>query len=260
LRQIKIPLPPLTEQKRIAAILDKADSLRRKNQQAIQLADKFLRAVFLDMFGDPVTNPKGWKVKTIEELVKPEKYSIKRGPFGGALKKEIFVESGYLVYEQYHALNNDFSFKRYFIDESKFHELKAFEVKPGDIIVSCSGVYLGKLAIVPKDARKGIINQALLKLSLNSTEMLNEVFLAIFTDTNFRNKFFGEQRGSGIPNFPPMSVFKEVGFICPPIELQNKYLDIINKASKIKSKVFVDENRSSKLFESLSQKAFAGKL
>ena len=59
---IEIPLPPLAEQKRIAAILDKADAIRRKRQQAIQLADDFLRAVFLDMFGDPVTNPKGWEL------------------------------------------------------------------------------------------------------------------------------------------------------------------------------------------------------
>lgn len=58
--EFEIPLPPLLEQKRIAAILDKADAIRRKRQQAIQLADDFLRAVFLDMFGDPVTNPKGW--------------------------------------------------------------------------------------------------------------------------------------------------------------------------------------------------------
>ncbi|EWC41666.1 restriction endonuclease subunit S [Stutzerimonas stutzeri] len=60
LEAVEIPLPPLPEQKRIAAILDKADAIRRKRQQAIQLADDFLRAVFLDMFGDPVTNPKGW--------------------------------------------------------------------------------------------------------------------------------------------------------------------------------------------------------
>jgi type I restriction enzyme S subunit len=66
---LKIPLPPLAEQKRIAAILDKADAIRRKRQQAIQLADEFLRSVFLDMFGDPVTNPKGFPVGTIRELV-----------------------------------------------------------------------------------------------------------------------------------------------------------------------------------------------
>ena len=63
-----IPLPPLPEQKRIAAILDKADQLRQKRQQAITLADDFLRSVFLDMFGDPVTNPKGWEVGPITEL------------------------------------------------------------------------------------------------------------------------------------------------------------------------------------------------
>ena len=61
----EIPLPPLPEQKRIAAILDKADAIRRKRRQAIKLADDFLRATFLDMFGDPVTNPKGWEVKEL---------------------------------------------------------------------------------------------------------------------------------------------------------------------------------------------------
>ena len=64
----EIEFPTLDEQKRIAAILDKADSLRRKRQQAIRLADDFLRAVFLDMFGDPVTNPKGWPVKKLAEV------------------------------------------------------------------------------------------------------------------------------------------------------------------------------------------------
>ena len=69
LENFPIPLPPLPEQKRIAAILDKADAIRRKRQQAIQLADEFLRATFLDMFGDPVTNPKGWEVQPLENLV-----------------------------------------------------------------------------------------------------------------------------------------------------------------------------------------------
>jgi len=63
-----IPLPPLKEQKRIAAILDKADVIRRKRQQAIKLADDFLRSVFLEMFGDPVTNPKGWEVKKFGDV------------------------------------------------------------------------------------------------------------------------------------------------------------------------------------------------
>lgn len=69
LKGLEIPLPPLSEQKRIAAILDKADAIRRKRQQAIQLADDFLRAVFLDMFGDPATNPKGWPVFEMSDVI-----------------------------------------------------------------------------------------------------------------------------------------------------------------------------------------------
>jgi len=74
IKELEIPLPPLTEQKRIAAILDKADSLRRKNQQAIQLADQFLRAVFLDMFGDPMTNPKEFPQGIIRDLTESANY------------------------------------------------------------------------------------------------------------------------------------------------------------------------------------------
>src|SRR5690606_10427539 len=69
LYQTKIPLPPLEEQKRIAAILDKAEAIRRKRQQAIKLADDFLRSVFLEMFGDPVTNPKGWEVDLLKNQI-----------------------------------------------------------------------------------------------------------------------------------------------------------------------------------------------
>ncbi|MDQ8940660.1 restriction endonuclease subunit S [Acinetobacter baumannii] len=206
LSEVKIPLPPLAEQRRIASILDQADELRQKRQQVIEKLDQLLQATFIDMFGDPVSNPKGWDKLTIEKMLNNEKYSLKRGPFGGALKKEIFVESGYLVYEQYHALNNDFSFQRYFIDEDKYKELKAFDVKPKDIIVSCSGVNLGKLAEVPEGSPAGIINQALLKISLNQSIILNDVFIDIFMHPSFKKAFYGDFRGAAIPNFPPMSV------------------------------------------------------
>lgn len=67
LSKLPIPLPPLAEQKRIAAILDKADEIRRKREKAIELTDSFLRSVFLEMFGDPVTNPKGWGVSRVDQ-------------------------------------------------------------------------------------------------------------------------------------------------------------------------------------------------
>ena len=68
LKRERVPLPPLPEQKRIAAILDKADEIRRKRQEAIRLTEELLRSAFLEMFGDPVTNPKGWEVRRLGEV------------------------------------------------------------------------------------------------------------------------------------------------------------------------------------------------
>jgi type I restriction enzyme, S subunit len=178
---------------------------------------------------------------------------------GGALKKEIFVKTGYLVYEQYHALNNDFSFGRYYIDVEKYNELIGFKVEPDDIIISCSGVYLGKLAIIPKGAKEGIINQALLKLTLDQNIYKNDFFVKVFSQENFKEKYFDSNRGAAIPNFPPMSAFKEFRFISPPIELQNKYLSIIKNLQSHLSVMNKCDN-SNNLFNSLIQKAFKGEL
>lgn len=260
IRKIEIPLPSLNTQQKIAAILDKADELRQYNNELIAKYNALTQSLFLDMFGDPVKNEKGWETKTIEELTKKEKGSIKRGPFGGALKKEIFVDKGYLVYEQFHALNNDFSMARYFISEEKFNELKGFEVKPGDIIISCSGVYLGKLAIVPQDAKKGIINQALLKVTLDEKIMRNDFFIFHFTHKNFREKYFDANRGAGIPNFPPMSDFKKFPFISPSIELQTQFAERVQLIEIQKKQAQEALAKSDALFQGLLQQAFKGEL
>jgi type I restriction enzyme S subunit len=260
LQRIEIPLPNLATQQRIAAILDQADAIIQNNRAIVQKYDALTQSLFLDMFGDPVKNEKGWETKTIEQLVSKNKNSIKRGPFGGALKKEIFVEEGYLVYEQYHALNNDFSMERYFIDDKKFEELKGFEVKPKDIIISCSGVYLGKLAIVPKNAKKGIINQALLKVTIDESIMTNDFFVFHFSHKNFREKYFDANRGAGIPNFPPMSEFKKFPFIAPPIELQNQFAERVAMIEAQKQQAQLELAKSEELFQSLLQRAFKGEL
>ncbi len=259
-KKLKIPLPPLDQQKKMAAILDAADAYKQKTKTLIEKYYELTQSLFLDMFGDPVTNPMGWETQSIVELVKDEKYSLKRGPFGGALKKEIFVEEGYLVYEQFHALNNDFSMARYFIDEEKYNELIGFAVKPKDIIISCSGVYLGKLAIIPDKAKEGIINQALLKLTLDQSKMRNDFFVFHFTQENFKKTYFDSNRGAGIPNFPPMKVFKQFPFITPPIELQNQFADRVKAIEAQKAQAQASLAQAEDLFNSLLQRAFKGEM
>jgi len=260
LAEIEIPLPLLDDQIRIAHLLGKVEGLIAQRKQHLQHFDDLLKSVFLEMFGDPVRNEKGWATKTLPQLALPGKNSLKRGPFGGALKKEIFVETGYLVYEQNHALNNDYSFARYFVTEEKFEELIDFKVSPGDILISCSGVYLGKLSIVPAGAKPGIINQALLKVSLDPQKVVLRFFVHVFGSPQFKGKYFPSNRGGAIPNLPPMSVMKEIPFILPPIELQQQFTDLFEKVEGLKFRYQQSLTDLEALYGTLSQQALKGDL
>lgn len=195
-------------------------------------------------------------MKTLLEIVNDDKNSIKRGPFGGALKKEDFVEDGYLVYEQRHAIHNDFEYAKYYINQEKYEDMIGFKVIPGDLIISCSGVTLGRIAEVPEGAKEGIINQALLKLSLNPHIMMNTFFIQQFRGEEIQNILFGFSRGSGIPNMPSMSEVKAVKFICPPLELQKEYCDFVHQVDKSKVAVQKALDETKLLFDSLMQKYF----
>lgn len=256
----KIFLPPFPDQKRIVEILDKAEALREKRKQTIKLLDEFLRSTFLDMFGDPAFNKDRWKQLTLPQFISKNKYAIKRGPFGGSLKKEIFVKDGYLVYEQTHAIHNDFSFARYYITEEKYKELEMFKVVPGDLIISCSGVTLGRIAEIPPNAKPGIINQALLKITLDNQKVNNTYFIFLFKNRRFQDILFGVSRGSGIPNFPPISTIKNIKFPIPQIELQNKFAKIVEQVEETKAKMEQSLDEMDNLFNSLMQRAFKGEL
>ena len=183
-----------------------------------------------------------YELKTLPEIVNEDKNAIKRGPFGGALKKDDFVENGYLVYEQRHAIHNDFDYAKYYITQKKYDDMIGFKIVPGDLIISCSGVTLGRIAEVPKGAKEGIINQALLKLSLNQQIMLNTFFIHQFRGEEIQEILFGFSRGSGIPNMPSMSEVKSVKFICPPLELQKEYCDFVQQVDKSKFHCFHQKN------------------
>jgi len=144
---------------------------------------------------------------------------LKRGPFGGDLKKAFFVGQGIPVYEQYHAINNDFENNRYFIDEDRYKLLKACNVGPGDYIVSCSGT-MGKIARLPKNASHGIINQALLRIRINEEIIGHNYFIQFFKSSLFRKKILKDSRGSGMQNMAGIREIKPVKLNLPPLPIQ----------------------------------------
>ncbi|WP_024297758.1 restriction endonuclease subunit S [Methylomicrobium lacus] len=255
----EIPLPPLPEQKRIAAILDKADSLRRKNQQAIQLADKFLRAVFLDMFGDPVTNPKGFKPRLLKEFYFDENTGTKCGPFGSALKKEEYVESGIPVWNMDNInLSGKFIDKpNLWITEAKFEELEPYSIKPGDVIISRAGT-VGKMGVVRSKHSKSIISTNLIRVRFGC-ELLPEYFVSLMTYCKTR---FGRLKTGPDGSFTHMNtgILDNLEFPYPPVSIQSDYLLVRNKLLDTLKKAGYSEKLSNDAFGAISQKAFAGEL
>ncbi len=184
-----------------------------------------------------------------------------RGPFGGSLKKNIFKPDGYAVYEQQHAIYDQFEDVRYFIDENKFNEMKRFELNPGDLIMSCSGT-MGKVAIVPNSIKKGIINQALLKISPGKG--VSNVFLKLWMQSkSFQNSLKEYSGGAAIQNVASVSILKNIEIPLPPLPEQQRIVSILDKAfaaiDKAKANAAQNLKNAKELFESYLQSIFENK-
>lgn len=218
-------LPPLTEQQRIVAILDEAfDGITaakfnaEKNlQNSRSLFESYLQSIFTQ-------RGKAWEDVPLGDLC-----GFVRGPFGGSLKKSVFVADGYAVYEQQHAIYNQFDDIRYFVAEDKFKEMKRFELFPHDLIMSCSGT-MGRVAIVPEGIKRGIINQALLKLT--PTAKISGPFLKFWTESEaFQDALRECSGGAAIQNVASVKTLKDIRVPLPSIREQER---VVNKLSDLR--------------------------
>lgn len=185
-----------------------------------------------------------------------------RGPFGGTLKKSCFKPKGIAVYEQQHAIYDQFEEIRYFIDEKKFSEMQRFEVAPGDLIMSCSGT-MGKVAIVPDNVRKGVINQALLKLSPNKNLLAR--FLKLWMGSlSFQDQLAKHSLGAAIKNVASVKTLKEIDVPLPPVSEQKHIivkLDALSSETKKLEAIYQQKlNDLEELKKSVLKKAFNGEL
>ena len=170
LKKMKFLITDLSSQNTIVSILDNIDDqIRNKKDQLIEY-DQLIKSRFVEMFGVITQKENGF---TLGDVC----LNMVRGPFGSSLKKEFFVPEGpktYKVYEQKHAINKNADIGDYYISNQKFDELRRFEVKPGDIIMSCSGTIAHSLST--ENAKPGLINQALLKFELDES-LINVIFI-----------------------------------------------------------------------------------
>ena len=247
----EIPLPPLAEQKRIAAILDKADAIRQKRQQAIALADQFLRSVFLDMFGDPVTNPKGWDVRLFGDISNSQlgKMLSQKSKGGNSPKK--YLRNANIRWRHFDL--ND-------LLEMDFNpnELLKFKLEKGDLLV-CEGGEIGRCAIWNEQINDCYYQKALHRVRPN-LELVTSIYLQEYLYSMSLKNAFSETISEVTFSHLTSEKIKLLRVPVPPLELQKKFNDIYDKTLLIKESKYQRQFESQYLYEALAQKAFSGQL
>lgn len=174
-----------------------------------------------------VNIPEKWCARQLQDICIPG--GLVRGPFGGSLKKEMFQSSGKKVYEQRNAIYKSINIGNYYITDEKYKELIRFSVLPGDFIVSCSGT-IGKIFRISQNAPQGVINQALLKITLDQSICNPEYFYKYFEWNKFQNTITDDTQGGAMKNLVGMDKFKKTEITMPQdVSEQEEIARILSK-------------------------------
>ena len=250
--KLKIPLPPLPIQQKIAEVLDRADALRQRNRQIMRRYDQLAQSVFLDMFGDPVKNPKGWDKGTIRDLLKEAKYgtSSKSSDNG----KFPYLRMNNITYGGYWDLK-----KLKYLDLNE-QEQEKYLVKKGDLLFNRtnSKKLVGKTAVWSIDSRFAIAGY-LIRCRTNSNA--NPYYIWGFLNSKY-GKLILENMCKNIVGMANINAqeLQDIKILIPPIDFQNRFAGIIQRIEDYKQKQQLELNKSEELFQSLLQRAFKGEL
>lgn len=169
--------------------------------------------------------PKGWEWCRLGDIG-----VYKKGPFGSTITKSMFVPKSnetIKIYEQKNAIQKDWTLGEYYVTKEYFEEkLKGFEVFEGDIIVSCAGT-IGETYIMPKGIEKGVINQALMKMTM--FDGINVDYFLMYFESILKSTANESSKGSAMKNIPPFDIFKKMLFALPPLEEQKRIVDKVNE-------------------------------
>lgn len=257
LKEEPVWIPALSDQRRIAVQLDQADRLRRTRRYTLELTDSFLPAAFLEVFGEPVGRNAKWGIQRLEELCE-EPNGIKAGPFGSSLKKEFYAKSGIRIYGQEQVIAGDFSIGDYYISEEMFSDFEAYEVRPGDVLISLVGTF-GKVIVVPDKIERGIINPRLLKLSPKK-DQIDSTFLAKLIEHPATQYELLRMSHGGTMGILNAGLLRDLRIIVPPQPLQKKLVSIVTRHEHLRSIQHESLRQADHLFQSLLHEAFSPQL
>lgn len=246
---LRIPLPPLDEQKRIAAVLDAADALRAKRRAALAKLDTLLQSVFLEMFGDPVTNPMGWPSMTLEEL-------LSGGPQNGLYRPSSDYGSGTPIVRINSFYDGQITglsdLKRVRID----HDVEQrYALRQDDILINRvnSREFLGKSAIVPPLVEPTVFESNMMRISINR-EIAHPGYVVAFLQQGFvKHQILRKSRDAVNQSSINQGDAKSLEIRVPPLDLQVQYIKRVEQLSNVNLINWRQLSQLDDLFSSLQQ-------
>ena len=259
LKRLDILLPPLPQQEKIVKVLDNSSSLVEQQKQLIKKYDVFLKSKFIEMFGDPITNPMGWEVVELGKIIDVLTDYHANGSY------EILKQHVELLDKKNYALmvrttdleNNNFKDGVKYIDENAYNFLEKTKVFGDEIIMNKIGS-AGNIFLMPKlntPVSLGM-NQFLIRLK----KITNEVFIFHFLKTDYGQKSIDQRVRGAVTKSITKDAVREIKVFLPPLELQNKFASIVEKIEAIKEKETQKLNYLETLHVSLMDKAFKGEI
>lgn len=250
LSDIEIPLPDLKTQQKIASILEQADAARQKRKKANLFTEQFLQSAFLEMFGDPVRNEKGWEVKRLEEI--SDKTQI--GPFGTQLHEEDYIENGIPLINPRHINSGkiEADYKQT-ITREKFATLSNYHLKIGDVIMGRRGE-MGRCALISKREEGWLCGTG--SLYIRPGKQINPHYLIfVIGNSSFIKQLENDAQGVTMMNLN-LTIVNNRSIPVPPLPLQQKFTALVEQVERLRTKQRESERELDNLFQSLMQRYF----
>ena len=221
-------LDAMERQKEIVASLQKVETLIKVRQQQLQKLDELVKARFVELFGDPISNPHGFDKVDLSELA-----DIKIGPFGSLLHKGDYIEGGYALLNPSHIIDGKIApDSELTVSREKYEELSAYHLKAGDVVMGRRGE-MGRCAVVPCDGYLCGTGSLLIRTKGDVTA---DYIQKIISFPSFKKAIEDMAVGQTMPNLnvPIVSRFQ---IIKPPIEVQHSYYAFVEQTDKSKLQV-----------------------
>ena len=247
---IEIPLPSLDEQRRIAAVLDMVSDLIAKRRQQLDKLDELVKARFLEMFGDPVDNNRGWPTQALDSVCK----SIVDCPH--STPSYTFVNTGYMCIRTSIVKKNRILWENveYIPEEEYYQRIQRKKPEKGDIIYTREGAILGIAAMIDRDCNVALGQRSML-LSPDTTKCLPQFLSSAMNFDSFLRKALRGVSGSASPHINVGDI-KTFSIIIPPLSLQQQFSDFVVQTEKTKTTISRSLEKLETLKKALMQKYF----